>query len=62
MLPITFIYVYLGFKLGARWEDVAGLANTYILPIGLAVLAIYLIYKFTTMQKKKALTKYKIEK
>ncbi len=45
MLPITFIYVFLGFKLGDRWKDVGELANTYILPIGIGVLVLFVLYK-----------------
>jgi len=45
MLPITFIYVFLGLKLGDRWKDVGELANTYILPIGIGVLVLFILYK-----------------
>ncbi|MFS0881041.1 DedA family protein [Metabacillus niabensis] len=45
MLPITFIYVFLGLKLGDRWKDVGELANTYILPIGIGVLVLFVLYK-----------------
>lgn len=55
MLPITFIYVYLGFKLGERWEDVGALANKYILPIGLTVLFIFIAYKIITRKKRKSI-------
>jgi membrane protein DedA with SNARE-associated domain len=57
MLPITFIYVFLGFKLGERWEDVAGLANTYILPIGISVLILFITYKLIKMKKNKSVDK-----
>lgn len=47
MFPITFIYVYLGFKLGPRWKEVGHLANQYLLPLGiLAVVVIGIIYYF----------------
>lgn len=45
MLPITFIYVFLGLKLGDKWKDVGELANTYILPIGIGVLVLFILYK-----------------
>ncbi len=57
MFPITFIYVYLGFKLGERWKDVAELANSYILPIGVGVLVIFLLYKFLSIRRKKLINK-----
>ncbi len=53
MFPITFIYVYLGFKLGENWEDVGSLANQYILPIGIGLLVLFLIYKLIQMKKNK---------
>lgn len=55
MLPITFIYVYLGFKLGERWKDVGELAGKYILPIGIAVLVILLAYKLIKRKKNKSI-------
>lgn len=55
MLPITFIYVYLGFKLGERWEDVGELASKYILPIGIAVLVILIAYKLIKRKKNKSI-------
>lgn len=57
MFPITFIYVYLGFKLGERWKDVAELANSYILPIGVGVLVIFLLYKIVSIRRKKLINK-----
>lgn len=55
MFPITFIYVYMGFKLGERWEDVGDLANKYILPIGLIALIIFIVYKISTRKKRKSI-------
>jgi len=43
MLPITFLYVYLGFKLGPKWKEVGGLANQYLLPLGIFILIIIVI-------------------
>lgn len=33
MLPITAIYVYLGYKLGSQWEHVDEIVKPYILPL-----------------------------
>ncbi|MNT95892.1 hypothetical protein D3C72_2378610 [compost metagenome] len=32
MLPITSLYVYLGYKLGSQWEHVDEIIKPYILP------------------------------
>lgn len=48
MLPITFLYVYLGFKLGDKWEEVGSIANEYLLPAGFVIVIIFLLYKFMT--------------
>ncbi|MDQ0229455.1 membrane protein DedA with SNARE-associated domain [Metabacillus malikii] len=53
MLPITFLYVFLGYKLGDRWKDVGELANTYLLPIGIGVLVIFILYKLITKSRKR---------
>jgi membrane protein DedA with SNARE-associated domain len=48
MLPLTTLYVYLGFKLGQEWDKVGPLAKSYILPITCAVfvcLTIFIFYK-----------------
>ncbi|RFU64438.1 DedA family protein [Peribacillus saganii] len=44
VLPMTAIYVYLGYKLGPRWKDMAEIIKPYSLPIGAAVLSILIIY------------------
>ncbi|MFC4320575.1 DedA family protein [Litchfieldia salsa] len=46
MLPITFLYVYLGLLLGPRWKEVGDLANQYLLPAGLVVLLGLVIWYF----------------
>jgi membrane protein DedA with SNARE-associated domain len=48
MLPITFLYVYLGFKLGDKWEEVGSIANEYLLPAGIIAVILFLLYKFIT--------------
>ncbi|KEZ52653.1 MULTISPECIES: DedA family protein [Metabacillus] len=48
MLPITFLYVYLGFKLGDKWEQVGGMANDYLLPAAAVIVAAFILYKFIT--------------
>lgn len=53
MLPITFIYVFLGYKLGENWESVGELANQYLLPIGVTVLILFIAYKVIFKKKKK---------
>lgn len=44
MLPITSLYVYLGYKLGPQWEHVAPMAKQYMMPIALAIVVGILIY------------------
>ncbi|MFC3883369.1 DedA family protein [Bacillus songklensis] len=44
MFPITFLYVYLGYKLGPRWKDVGHLADQYLLPILIGMLVLLAIY------------------
>ncbi|MCA1031248.1 DedA family protein [Bacillus timonensis] len=46
MLPITFMYVYLGYKMGPRWKEVGSLANEYLIPIGAAILILSISYYF----------------
>lgn len=46
MFPITFIYVYLGYKMGPRWKEVGHLANEYLLPIGILALIVFLIFYY----------------
>ncbi|USK35310.1 DedA family protein [Bacillus sp. F19] len=56
MLPITFLYVFLGFKLGDKWEEVGGIANDYLLPAGVVIVIIFLLYKFMTRKAIKPTT------
>ena len=57
MLPITFLYVYLGFKLGPQWKEVGALANGYLLPAGAGVLIIFVLY---VIMKKTILKKHTV--
>ncbi|MBD8067451.1 DedA family protein [Bacillus sp. PS06] len=62
MLPITFLYVYLGFILGPRWEDVGALANQYLLPAGGLVvvgLAVWFYWKKKRQANKKEIISFK---
>jgi membrane protein DedA with SNARE-associated domain len=56
MLPITFLYVFLGFKLGDKWEEVGGMANDYLLPAGVVIVIVFLLYKFMTRKAIKPTT------
>lgn len=54
MLPITSLYVYLGYKLGPQWEQVAPLAKQYMMPIALAIVVGILIYAVVKRKLKPA--------
>ncbi|WP_443092016.1 DedA family protein [Bacillus subtilis] len=53
MLPITFVYVYLGVKLGENWKEVGSILDQYMLPIGIAILALFLLYLLMKKRKKR---------
>lgn len=58
MVPITSLYVWLGYKLGPKWKEVAPLAKQYLLPIAVVILigiGVYVIYR-TYKNKNKVLT------
>ena len=49
MVPITSLYVYLGYKLGPKWKEVAPLAKQYLLPAAVIILigiGLYVLYRF----------------
>lgn len=46
MLPLTIIYIYLGYLFGPHWEQVGPLIKTYMLPLSLCVIILFLIYFF----------------
>jgi membrane protein DedA with SNARE-associated domain len=52
MFPITFLYVYLGYKLGPRWKDVGHLADQYLLPMLLMILVVIVVYIFIKKRTK----------
>ncbi|KSU88724.1 alkaline phosphatase [Bacillus sp. VT 712] len=53
MLPITALYVYLGYKLGPQWEDVGPIVSQYMQPIGIGLLVIIVIFFMFKYVKKK---------
>lgn len=55
MLPITSLYVWLGYKLGPKWKEVAPLAKQYMLPIVIAILIGIGLYVLYRMYKKKSI-------
>ncbi|MFC0273545.1 DedA family protein [Metabacillus herbersteinensis] len=59
MFPITFIYVYLGFKLGENWAGVKDVANQYLLPIGAGVLVLFIVYKLIFQEEKRKMVTQK---
>ncbi|MEK4528276.1 MULTISPECIES: DedA family protein [Paenibacillus] len=44
MLPITSLYIYLGFKLGSQWEHVDEIVKPYIVPAALVFLGAFGLY------------------
>lgn len=59
MFPITFLYVYLGYKLGPRWEDVGHLADQYTLPILAGMVLLIIVY--VLLKKRKNTSTYPIK-
>ncbi|MFC7439821.1 DedA family protein [Laceyella putida] len=56
MVPITFLYIYLGYKLGPKWEQVGTIAEKYLLPfaiVALAGLILYIWLKSSSERKRK---------
>lgn len=54
MLPITSLYVYLGFKLGSHWENVVPIAKEYMQPIVIVIvlfISIYFVYRYISRNK-----------
>ncbi|WP_430743087.1 DedA family protein [Bacillus atrophaeus] len=54
MLPITFVYVYLGVKLGQNWKEVGSILDQYMLPAGICIVLVFAIYLFMKKKKKKS--------
>ncbi|MEK4364513.1 DedA family protein [Paenibacillus sp. FSL M8-0212] len=44
MLPITSLYIYLGFKLGSQWEHVDEIVKPYIIPAAVVFLGAFGLY------------------
>ncbi len=44
MLPLTAVYIYLGFLFGPHWEQVGPLVKTYMLPFSIGLLIVLVIY------------------
>lgn len=54
MYPITYLYLYLGLKLGPHWNQAGELLSRYTQPIGIVVLTIVVVYiTFRIVKKKK---------
>ncbi|MBU5353943.1 DedA family protein [Paenibacillus barcinonensis] len=53
MLPITSIYVYLGYKLGAQWEEVGEVVKPYVIPAGVIFLIGFGMYMLLKRWKKR---------
>ncbi|MBU8787196.1 DedA family protein [Bacillus sp. FSL M8-0052] len=51
--PITFVYVYLGFYLGENWKNVGSLLDGYLLPIGIAIVVLFILYLFWKNRRNK---------
>lgn len=54
MLPITFVYVYLGVKLGQNWKEVGSILDQYMLPAGICIVLVFAIYLFMKKRKRRA--------
>ncbi|GGH38884.1 DedA family protein [Paenibacillus segetis] len=55
-IPWSFLFVYLGYVLGNQWEDIHEKAAPYVTPIllvAVALLIVYLLYKWYSTKKKK---------
>lgn len=54
--PITFVYVYLGFVLGENWKEVGAMLDPYLLPIGIGIVLLFVMYIWLKRRKRKAET------
>ena len=55
MLPITSLYVYLGYKLGSQWENVDEIVKPYIVPAALIFMMGFGIYVLIKHFRKKGI-------
>lgn len=53
MLPITALYVYLGFSLGHQWENVDELVKPYIIPAATVFVVAFGLYVIVKQLKRK---------
>ncbi|QJX80902.1 DedA family protein [Priestia megaterium] len=53
MYPITYLYLYLGLKLGPHWSQAGELLSRYTQPIVIIVLAVVVVYIIIRIAKKK---------
>ncbi|MDM5206512.1 DedA family protein [Cytobacillus kochii] len=51
MTPITFFYVYLGVQLGENWSDVKPILNQYLVPIGIVLVILFVVYLLIKRRK-----------
>ncbi|MCP1422489.1 membrane protein DedA with SNARE-associated domain [Paenibacillus xylanexedens] len=54
MLPITSLYIYLGFKLGSQWEHVDEIVKPYIVPAAVVFLGAFGLYVLLKRWKRRA--------
>lgn len=54
MLPITSLYIYLGFKLGSQWEHVDEIVKPYIVPATVVFLGAFGLYVLLKRWKRRA--------
>ena len=57
MYPITYFYLYLGYKLGENWEQAGAIFDKYAFPIAGAIVALivcYVVYKRVFVNKNRA--------
>ncbi len=53
MLPITFAYVYLGMKLGENWKSVGSILDQYMLPLGIFIVLLLILWMFLKRRKQR---------
>ncbi|WP_110112121.1 DedA family protein [Bacillus sp. CGMCC 1.16541] len=53
MLPVTAIYVYLGYKLGPQWEQVGPIVSQYMRPVGLVLIVCIILFVAFKLTRKK---------
>ncbi|WP_371833986.1 DedA family protein [Bacillus velezensis] len=56
MLPITFAYVYLGMKLGENWKSVGSILDQYMVPVGIFIVLLLILWMFLKRRKQRAKT------